>query len=158
MATRDQQVSGSYEEGKRLYQQRRFDESEAVFGRLAADKEYHPAGHYGLGVVNYARGRITAAADNFRKCIAGAPGDSLHADALYYLGAIALTHGDVPGSLSLHRQALDRNPEHFGSARQVDSLERYTLKYAKALYAAKKFGQSRRAFSFLTSSRNYKAA
>jgi len=158
MTTHDRQMSGLYEEGKKLYQQRKFDESEAIFTKLAADKEYYPAGHYGLGVVNYALGKTTAAAENFRKCVGGAPGDALCADALHYLGLIAAAHRDVAGSLSLHHQALDRNPAHFGSAKQVDALERYTIKYAKALYRARKFDESRRAFNSLVSSRNYKAA
>ena len=158
MTTHDQQMTGLYEEGKKLYRQRKFDESVTIFTKLAADKEYHPAGHYGLGVVNYALGKTTAAAEDFRKCLEGTPGDSLCADALHYLGQIALARRDVAGSLSLHHQALDRNPDHFGSARQVDTLERYTLKYAKALHRAKKLNESRRAFNSLVSSRNYKAA
>jgi tetratricopeptide (TPR) repeat protein len=156
MSTHDEEMTNLYVEGQRLYHQHHLNESENAFSKLADDKEYYPAGHYGLGIVHFTLGKFESAEEHFKKSLEG--DDPLCADALYYLGQIALGRRDVLGSMAFHRRALEKKAKHFGADRQLDSLERYTLNYAKALYRLRRFSESKKAFESLSTSRKYKAA
>jgi tetratricopeptide (TPR) repeat protein len=158
MAQTNQQNPDLYEQGKQHYYQRQFGKAEDAFTQLSKDKANRPAACYGLGVLYYAQGKLEPAETNLKKCIAGGADANLSADALYYLGQIALRRRDISGAAALHRQALEKNADHFGADSQLDRLERYTLDYAKALYRVRRFNQSKKAFESMLSSKKYKAA
>lgn len=155
MSTHDEEMNRLYQQGVDLYHARKFSESEAVFKKLAEDDKYFPSGYYGLGLLSYQRGDMKTAEEQFGKMVKELPD---YADALYYLGQIALHRRAIPESIAFHRKALEKNPNHFGAGRQLDALERYSLEYASALYRLRKFAESKKAFEALTQSRKYKAA
>jgi tetratricopeptide (TPR) repeat protein len=157
VSNRQSEITGKFAEAKRLYQGRKLDESEAVFSEIAKDKEFYPAGHYGLGVINYARAHYESAEQHLRKCLEGVPGDALFADALHYLGLVSLARFDPAGSLKFHREAVRKCASHYGSIRQVALIERYFLQHAKTLYRRRRLPESKKAFQTLLESRNYRA-
>lgn len=104
--------------GRRLYAERRFEESEAAF-REALGLGSHPVeALYGLGVVRLASGDPIAAEACFETILEQEP---LHANALFYLGTLAEGRGFVDEARALYRRALASQPDHGGARAKLSS-------------------------------------
>lgn len=158
MTTAAQTTTDLFQQGKHHYENRDFAQAETAFTQLAQNPTSRPMAFYGLGVLNYSQGKLDVAEDNLKKCVQSTQDGNLSADATHYLGQVALRRRDISRSIELHRAVLRTKPEHFGSARQLDALERYILDYAKSLYRGKRLTDSKKAYKSILSSQNYKAA
>jgi tetratricopeptide (TPR) repeat protein len=102
--------------GKRLYQQGRFDESEATFRQVLKFGRFEAAALYGLGVTELGRDHLEKAKLELTRCLKMHP---RHANACFYLGVISSRLGDRDGAQSLFRKTLEINPRHAGALKAL---------------------------------------
>ncbi|MFC9911802.1 FHA domain-containing protein [Streptomyces sp. NPDC127197] len=96
------------ERGRRMYAERRYEDAERLFAQVAGKPPYQAEGHFGLGMIRYARGDPVGAEQFFRRCL---DLGSRHAGARYMLGVLAEQRGDLAGARARYQDALAAQPD-----------------------------------------------
>ncbi len=101
----------------RLYQERRYQESEAAFELVRSS----PLGYRalaGLGMIRIAQNRIPDAAVLFESSL----NQKFNADAFYGLGHISEVAGETARATSLYARALQQDPSHSAATKRLDAI------------------------------------
>lgn len=98
-----------FREGRRLFEDRRFMESLALFARVVQAAPDHAEGHYGHGLALFSLGRLDEAEASFRATLEHNP---RYADAWFQLGAIAEHRGGRQAAIEAYKEAVAINPSH----------------------------------------------
>jgi len=101
------------EYAKQLYNRGLLHQSASLFDRLTADKDTCADAHYGLGLVNFAKGRYVSATSNLLEATRA---DNHNANAHYYLGAVLDKRGYKTLADQHYREALLIDPHHQAAA------------------------------------------
>jgi tetratricopeptide (TPR) repeat protein len=101
-----------------LYQERRYQESEAAFEQIRMSPVVGYRALAGLGMIHIAQNQMPAGAALFESSLKQKP----NADAFYGLGYISEVSGDVTGATSLYARALQQNPSHTAASRRLDAI------------------------------------
>ncbi len=98
-----------FREGRRLFEERRFEESLALFARVVQTDPDRAEAHYGQGLALFNLGRLGEAEASFRAALEH---NRRYADALYQLGAIAERREDWQSAIKAYSQAVAINSSH----------------------------------------------
>jgi tetratricopeptide (TPR) repeat protein len=107
------------EHGRKLYDSRQFQESEAIFRRLIGSG-YTSDGFYGIGRVRMVLGDFAGATLNLASSLAA---NSQNANAWYQLGVIAEQQRSFEKARSCYANALSVNPRLAGATERLRVLD-----------------------------------
>lgn len=102
----------------RLYQERRYQESEAAFELIRSSPLLGYRALAGLGMIRIAQNRIPDATVLFDSSL----NQKFNADAFYGLGHIAEVAGETARATSLYAKALQQDPSHTAANRRLDVI------------------------------------
>jgi tetratricopeptide (TPR) repeat protein len=147
--------SAMLEEAKKLYHEWNFDDSRAIFSKLAETARHRQEGFYGLGLIDLQSGKLKAAEKNFKSCLTE---DPEHADSMFYLGQVALKQNDYLKALTFFQKALKTQPDHGAAKKLIRSLTHGIYLRASYLYRTGNIEQSEKLFRKVIQSGEYQAA
>ncbi len=107
------------QEARSLFAQRQYQRCRQVYSDLISQDSNCVDAIYGLGVLCMAEDRMVEAAQQFQLCLSLKPA---HANATYYLGAIADKQGHPDLAEKYWRKAVQLDPAHKGAAKALHSL------------------------------------
>lgn len=101
-----------------LFQKNHLIEAEAAYRRLLDQPEQRAEAFYGLGVIEYKRDELEAAAKMFAASLVANP---LGQNPLFYLGLIAARQGKKETAIQIYAYILFSNPKHVGALHYLSS-------------------------------------
>jgi tetratricopeptide (TPR) repeat protein len=102
----------------RLYQESRYQESEAAFEQIRTSPVVGYRALAGLGMIRIAQNRMRDAAALFESSL----NQKFNADAFYGLGHISEVAGETARATSLYARALQQDPSHTAANRRLDAI------------------------------------
>lgn len=111
-------------QAKELFNQGRFNESEAAFKKVVALSVDASQGFYGLGVIQLKRQDYAGAAVFFQNCVRL---DPQNANAYYFLGETWEKQNLPDAAMAFFQKALAIDPTHRGAQQKIEASHRSAM-------------------------------